>query len=171
MRSLQELLLLIHLKWLVPVYQSMYRCTSVPVFQCTSVPVCQCSYPDCNLLDKSFLSDWCLSAHVGIYLIDCHKNNNSKKLLINMISGIFLPLTSFVQPARKLIQLTQAGFAAFHQGRPYPHHDVVRIRNCPHHIVVRIRNCPHHVVVRIRYCPHHSLIPKGCYAIELLKSQ
>ena len=56
-------------------------------------------------------------------------------------------------------------------GRPYPHHDVVRIRNCPHHIVVRIRNCPHHVVVRIRYCPHHSLIPKGCYAIELLKSQ
>ena len=41
----------------------------------------------------------------------------------------------------------------------------------PHHVVVRIRNCPHHVVVRIRYCPHHSLIPKGCYAIELLKSQ
>ena len=87
------------------------QCTSV----CIGVPVCKCSYPDCNLLDKSFLRDWCLSAHVGIYLIDCHKNNNSKKLLINMISGIFLPLTSFVQPARKLIQLTQAGFAAFHQ--------------------------------------------------------
>ena len=72
-----------------------------------------CTFSDCNLLDKSFLCDWCLSAHVGIYLIDCHKNNNSKKLLINMITGIFLPLTSFVQPAKKLIKLIQILICSF----------------------------------------------------------
>ncbi len=55
------------------------------------------------------------------------------------------------------------------KGSAYPHHVVVRIRNCPHHVVVRIRYCPHHVVVRIRYCPHHSLIAKGCCTIELLE--
>ena len=43
-------------------------------------------------------------------------------------------------------------------GRPYLHHDVVRIRNSPHHDVVRIR-----------YCLHHSLIAKSCCAIELLE--
>ena len=57
----------------------------------------------------------------------------------------------------------------FCKGSAYPHHVVVRIRNCPHHNVVRIRNCPHHNVVRIRYCPHHSLIAKGCCTIELLE--
>ena len=72
--------------------------------------LCQCTFLDCNLLDKSFLCDWCLSAHVGIYLIDCHKNNNSKKLLINMISG---SLTSFVQPAKKLIKLIQILICSF----------------------------------------------------------
>ena len=40
-----------------------------------------------NLPDKSFLNDWCLSALVGIYLIDCHRygSNNSKNFLINII--------------------------------------------------------------------------------------
>ena len=56
-------------------------------------------------------------------------------------------------------------------GSAYPHHDVVRIRNCPHHNVVRIRNCPHHDVVRIRNYPHHSNIFDNSFfcTIELLE--
>ena len=46
-------------------------------------------------------------------------------------------------------------------GRPYPHHNVVRIGNYPHHNVVRISYYPHHNVVRTRYYPHHTLIAKN----------
>ena len=46
------------------------------------------------------------------------------------------------------------------KGRPYPHHNVVRIGNYPHHNVVRISYYPHHNVVRTRYYPHHTLIAK-----------
>ena len=49
---------------------------------------------------------------------------------------------------------------AFYLGRPYPHHNVVRIGNYPHHNVVRIRYYSHHNVVRTRYYPHHTLIAK-----------
>ena len=57
------------------------------------------------------------------------------------------------------------------KGSAYPHHIVVRIRNCPHHDVVRIRNCPHHDVVRIRNYPHHSnIFDNGFFCtIELLE--
>ena len=48
----------------------------------------------------------------------------------------------------------------FRKGRPYPHHNVVRIGNYPHHNVVRISYYPHHNVVRTRYYPHHTLIAK-----------
>jgi hypothetical protein len=48
----------------------------------------------------------------------------------------------------------------FKKGRPYPHHNVVRIGNYPHHNVVRIRYYSHHNVVRTRYYPHHTLIAK-----------
>ena len=56
-------------------------------------------------------------------------------------------------------------------GSAYPHHIVVRIRNCPHHDVVRIRNCPHPDVVRIRNYPHHSNIFDNSFfcTIELLE--
>ena len=59
----------------------------------------------------------------------------------------------------------------FIEGSAYPHHNVVRIRNCPHHDVVRIRNCPHHNVVRIRNYPHHSNIFDNSFfcTIELLE--
>ena len=53
-----------------------------------------------------------------------------------------IPLFSL--PIYGMNNTTQEDVADLHVGSAYPHHIVVRIRNCPHHDVVRIRNYPHH---------------------------